>query len=198
IAYQSITRIDKAIADGDFAKNDVLLNTFNYVKENDSALHIFCLLSDDGVHSHQRQLNAIIHHAKSNGIEQINRQACTDRSDVHAHQRQLNAIIQDEKSNGIERIYIHAFTDGRDVAPDSGADSIKKLQEFLAAEGVGEIATVSGRFYAMDRDNRWPRIKKAYDAIYHGEGNHAEDPVEAVKNSYKEEVFDEFIIPTVI
>ncbi|SHE27833.1 phosphoglycerate mutase [Atopostipes suicloacalis DSM 15692] len=165
IVYQSITRIDKAIADGDFAKNDVLLNTFNHVKENDSALHLFGLVSDGGVHSHQRQ---------------------------------LNAIIQDAKSNGIERIYIHAFTDGRDVAPDSGADSIKKLQEFLAAEGVGEIATVSGRFYAMDRDNRWPRIKKAYDAIYHGEGNHAEDPVEAVKNSYKEEVFDEFIIPTVI
>lgn len=165
IVYQSITRIDKAIADGDFAKNDVLLNTFNHVKENDSALHLFGLVSDGGVHSHQRQ---------------------------------LNAIIQEAKNNGIERVYIHAFTDGRDVAPDSGAESIKELQEFLAQEGVGEIATVSGRFYAMDRDNRWARIKKAYDAIYHGEGNHATDPVEAVKDSYKEEVYDEFIVPTVI
>lgn len=165
IVYQSITRIDKAIEDGEFAKNDVLLDTFNYVKQNDSALHLFGLVSDGGVHSHQRQ---------------------------------LNAIIQEAKNNGIERVYIHAFTDGRDVAPDSGAESIKELQEFLAQEGVGEIATVSGRFYAMDRDNRWPRIKKAYDAIYHGEGNHATDPVEAVKDSYKEEVYDEFIVPTVI
>src|SRR5690625_5077199 len=165
IVYQSITRIDKAIEDGEFVKNDVLLDTFNYVKQKDSALHLFGLVSDGGVHSHQRQ---------------------------------LNAIIQEAKNNGIERVYIHAFTDGRDVAPDSGAESIKELQEFLAQEGVGEIATVSGRFYAMDRDNRWPRIKKAYDAIYHGEGNHATDPVEAVKDSYKEEVYDEFIVPTVI
>lgn len=165
IVYQSITRIDKAIEDGEFAKNDVLLDTFNYVKQKDSALHLFGLVSDGGVHSHQRQ---------------------------------LNAIIQEAKNNGIERVYIHAFTDGRDVAPDSGAESIKELQEFLAQEGVGEIATVSGRFYAMDRDNRWARIKKAYDAIYHGEGNHATDPVEAVKDSYKEEVYDEFIVPTVI
>ena len=165
IVYQSITRIDKAIEDGEFAKNDVLLDTFNYVKQKDSALHLFGLVSDGGVHSHQRQ---------------------------------LNAIIQEAKNNGIERVYIHAFTDGRDVAPDSGAESIKELQEFLAQEGVGEIATVSGRFYAMDRDNRWPRIKKAYDAIYHWEGNHATDPVEAVKDSYKEEVYDEFIVPTVI
>lgn len=165
VVYQSITRIDKAIKDGEFAKNDALLNTFNYVKQNDSALHLFGLVSNGGVHSHQRQ---------------------------------LNALIQEAKKNGIDKIYIHAFTDGRDVAPDSAVDSIKELQEFLAAEGVGEIATVSGRFYAMDRDNRWPRVKKAYDAIYHGEGVKATDPVEAVKNSYKEEIFDEFIAPTVI
>jgi Phosphoglyceromutase len=154
VVYQSITRIDKAIEDGEFAKNDALLNTFNYVKQNDSTLHLFGLVSDGGVHSHQRQ---------------------------------LNALIQEAKKNGIEKIYIHAFTDGRDVAPDSAVNSIKELQEFLAAEGIGEIATVSGRFYAMDRDNRWPRVKRAYDAIYHGEGVKATDPVEAVKNSYKEE-----------
>lgn len=165
VVYQSITRIDKAIEDGEFAKNDALLNTFNYVKQNDSTLHLFGLVSNGGVHSHQRQ---------------------------------LNALIQEAKKNGIDKIYIHAFTDGRDVAPDSAVDLIKELQEFLAAEGIGEIATVSGRFYAMDRDNRWPRVKRAYDAIYHGEGVKATDPVEAVKNSYKEEIFDEFIAPTVI
>lgn len=165
VVYQSITRIDKAIEDGAFAKNEQLLQTFKHVKENDSALHLFGLVSDGGVHSHQRQ---------------------------------LNATIQEAKNNGIKKIYVHAFTDGRDVAPDSGVDSIQELEDFLAAEGVGEIATVSGRFYAMDRDTRWPRIKKAYDAIYHGEGHHASDAVQAVKDSYAEEVFDEFIVPTVI
>lgn len=165
VVYQSITRIDKSIHDGEFAKNENLLNTFNYVKENDSALHLFGLVSDGGVHSHQRQ---------------------------------LNALITEAKKNGVEKVYIHAFTDGRDVAPDSGAGFIEELQDFLTAEGIGEIATVTGRFYAMDRDNRWPRVKRAYDAIYHGQGVRATDPVQAVKDSYKEEIFDEFIEPIVV
>ena len=165
IVYQSITRIDKSIADGDFAENEVLLNTYNHVKEHNSALHLFGLVSDGGVHSHQRQ---------------------------------LNALIQEAKKNNVEKIYIHAFTDGRDVAPNSAAASIQELEEFLAVEGVGEIATISGRFYAMDRDNRWPRVKRAYDAIYHGEGKLATDAVQAVKDSYAEEIFDEFIEPVVL
>lgn len=165
VVYQSITRIDKAIETGDFAANEKLKNTFNHVNEHDSALHLFGLVSDGGVHSHQRQ---------------------------------LNAFIEEAKENNIERVYIHAFTDGRDVAPDSAADSIQELEDFLKDQELGEITTVSGRFYAMDRDNRWPRIKRAYDAIYHGEGNHAEDAVQAVKDSYEEEIFDEFIEPTVI
>ena len=165
VVYQSITRIDKSIADGDFAENEVLLNTYKYVNEHNSALHLFGLVSDGGVHSHQRQ---------------------------------LNAMIQEAKKNNVERIYIHAFTDGRDVAPNSAVESIQELEDFLAAEGIGEIATITGRFYAMDRDNRWPRVKRAYDAIYHGEGNHATDPVQAVKDSYAEEVFDEFIEPVVL
>lgn len=165
VVYQSITRIDKAIETGDFAANEKLKDTFNHVNEHDSALHLLGLVSDGGVHSHQRQ---------------------------------LNAFIEEAKENNIERVYIHAFTDGRDVAPDSAADSIQELEDFLKDQELGEIATVSGRFYAMDRDNRWPRIKRAYDAIYHGEGNHAEDAVQAVKDSYEEEIFDEFIEPTVI
>lgn len=165
VVYQSITRIDKAITDGEFAENQVLLNTFDHVKEHDSALHLFGLVSDGGVHSHQRQ---------------------------------LSFLIQEAKRNGIEKIYIHAFTDGRDVAPDSAAGFIQELQEFLAVEKVGKIATVAGRFYAMDRDNRWPRVKRAYDAIFHGVGNRANDPVEAVKESYADEIFDEFIEPIVV
>lgn len=165
IVYQSITRIDKAIAEGEFAANEILLDTFKYVKDHNSALHLFGLVSDGGVHSHQRQ---------------------------------LNAFIEEAQKNNVERIYIHAFTDGRDVAPDSAADSIQELEDFLSERGIGEIATVSGRFYAMDRDNRWPRIKRAYDAIYHGVGKRATDAVEAVRASYAEEIFDEFIEPIVI
>lgn len=165
VVYQSITRIDKAIEDGEFAKNEKLAETFDYVNEHDSALHLFGLVSDGGVHSHQRQ---------------------------------LNAFIEEAQKNKVERIYIHAFTDGRDVAPNSGVRSIQELQDFLAEKGIGEIATISGRFYAMDRDNRWPRIKRAYDAIYHGEGKQASDPVKAVEDSYEEEIFDEFIEPIVI
>lgn len=165
VVYQSITRIDKAIKDGEFAKNEKLLETFDYVNEHDSALHLFGLVSDGGVHSHQRQ---------------------------------LNAFIEEAQKNNVERVYIHAFTDGRDVAPNSGVRSIQELQDFLAEKGIGEIATISGRFYAMDRDNRWPRVKRAYDAIYHGQGKQATDPVEAVEASYEEEIFDEFIEPIVI
>lgn len=165
VVYQSITRIDKAIADGDFAENEVLLGTFDHVKKHDSALHLFGLVSDGGVHSHMRQ---------------------------------LNAFIEEAKKNGVEKVYIHAFTDGRDVAPNSAADSIQELQDFLANEKLGEIATITGRFYAMDRDNRWPRVKRAYDALYHGIGNQATDPVQAVRDSYAEEIFDEFIEPIVV
>lgn len=165
IVYQSITRIDKAIADGEFQANEVLKSAFEYVKAHDSALHLMGLVSPGGVHSHQRQLNALIELAKANHVE---------------------------------RIYIHAFTDGRDVAPDSGADQVAELEDFLQGLGIGEIATVSGRFYAMDRDNRWERIKKAYDAIYHGEGNKAQKASDAIRSSYREEVFDEFVVPTVI
>jgi len=165
IVYQSITRIDKAIEEGEFSENDVLQNTFDHVNEKGSALHLFGLVSDGGVHSHQRH---------------------------------LNALVQEAKKKNVDKVYIHAFTDGRDVDPDSAAGFIEELEQFLAAEGVGELATISGRFYAMDRDNRWPRIKRAYDAIYHGEGKKTTNPVQAVEESYEEEVFDEFIEPIVV
>ena len=117
---------------------------------------------------------------------------------VHSHQRHLNAIVEAAKNKGVKNVYIHAFTDGRDVAPDSGIKFIKKLQEDIKKLGLGEIATISGRFYAMDRDNRWPRIKRAYDAIFHGEGNKASDPVQAMEESYKNKKMDEFVEPVVI
>jgi 2,3-bisphosphoglycerate-independent phosphoglycerate mutase len=165
VVYQSITRIDKAIEDGEFETNEAFVGALNHVKEHDSALHFFGLVSDGGVHSHQRH---------------------------------LRALVENAKAQGVEKIYIHAFTDGRDVAPDSAAGFIQELQDVLKEIGTGEIATVSGRFYAMDRDTRWPRVKKAYDAIFHGEGVKASDPVQAVQDSYAQDVMDEFIVPVVI
>ncbi|WP_161878597.1 2,3-bisphosphoglycerate-independent phosphoglycerate mutase [Alkalibacterium sp. MB6] len=165
VVYQSITRIDKAIEDGDFDTNEVLDGAISHVKDNDSALHFFGLISDGGVHSHQRH---------------------------------LKALIETAKKKGVDKIFVHAFTDGRDVAPNSAAGFIEDLQGVLAELGTGHIATVTGRFYAMDRDTRWPRVKRAYDAIFHGEGNKVTDPVQAVKDSYANDIMDEFIEPIVV
>lgn len=165
VVYQSITRIDKAIEDGEFATNEALNNAIDHVNEHDSSLHLFGLVSDGGVHSHQRH---------------------------------LTALVKAAKDKGVDRVYIHAFTDGRDVAPDSGVRFIEELQDIVKDLGVGGIATISGRFYAMDRDNRWPRVERAYNAIFHGEGNRATDPIQAMKDSYADGKMDEFVEPVVI
>ncbi len=171
VVYQELTRITKAIEDGDIYENDVLLSAVENCKKNNSALHFAGLLSDGGVHSH-------IEH--------------------------LYGLIEFAKKNGLDKVYIHCIMDGRDVSPTSGIDFVKALQDKLAQIGVGKIATVSGRYYAMDRDNNWDRVKKAYDAIVNGEGNKVSDPVSAIEVSYntKDEnganLTDEFIIPMVV
>ncbi len=164
IVYQDLARINKAIDDGNFFENEVLIKAINNCNKNNSSLHLMGLLSDGGVHSHLNHLFALIEMAKNNGLN---------------------------------KIYVHAFTDGRDVSPSSGLSFVKLCEEKLNYMGVGKIATVSGRYYAMDRDNRWDRVKKAFDAIVNGEGLHAKKAVEAVENSYKLKVSDEFIEPTV-
>ena len=165
IVYQSLTRIDKAIEDGDFQTNPVLNSTMEQAIEMNSSLHLFGLLSDGGVHSH-------INH--------------------------LIALLKTAKEKGVPNVYVHAFLDGRDVAPDSGLGYVEQLEKAMKEIGIGEIATVSGRFYAMDRDKRWERVEKAYNAIFHGEGNFADSAVDAVKNSYELGKMDEFVMPTVI
>ncbi|MFQ5441302.1 MAG: 2,3-bisphosphoglycerate-independent phosphoglycerate mutase [Thermodesulfobacteriota bacterium] len=117
---------------------------------------------------------------------------------VHSHIDHLYALIEAAKDEGIDRVYVHAFLDGRDTPPKSGAGYIKALSEFLKEKGAGSIATVSGRFYAMDRDKRWDRVKEAYDAITSGAGSEAEDPVSAVESAYARGETDEFVKPTVI
>ena len=165
IVYQELTRITKAIKDGDFEKNESILKAIRSAKENGKKLHTYGLLSDGGVHSH-------INH--------------------------LFAIIKLAKKEGLDNIYIHCFLDGRDVPPTSGADYIKQLQNFLDKENFGKIASVMGRFYAMDRDNRWDRVEKAYNAISLGEGEVCYDAEKAIRESYENDITDEFIVPCVV
>ena len=117
---------------------------------------------------------------------------------VHSHIRHLFAILELAKRKDFENVYVHCFTDGRDTAPTSGEGYIAQLEEKMKEKGVGKIATISGRFYAMDRDKRWNRIQKAYDAMVNGNGIKATSAIAAVESSYQKEVFDEFIEPTVI
>lgn len=117
---------------------------------------------------------------------------------VHSHINHVKGLVQMAKKNGVDRLYLHAFLDGRDTPPQSAIGYIEEIQKEMEAVGVGKIATVSGRYYAMDRDNRWERTKLAYDALVHGEGLTAESAVEAVENSYEKDEVDEFVKPTVI
>ena len=116
---------------------------------------------------------------------------------VHSHIDHLFALIELAKKNGLDKVFIHCFTDGRDVPPDSGKGSIEACVDKCRELGVGKIATVIGRFYAMDRDNRWERVEKAYNALVYGEGAREPDPARAMQASYDEGVTDEFIMPVV-
>ena len=117
---------------------------------------------------------------------------------VHSHIRHLYGLMEMARRFTVERVYLHCFMDGRDVPPTSGIEFIAALQQKIKELGLGQIATVSGRYYAMDRDNRWERVKLAYDAIVNGEGNKNPDPVAVMQKSYDAGVTDEFIVPTVV
>ncbi len=165
IVYQELTRITKEIEDGDFFENKALLHAMENAKENGTSLHMYGLLSDGGVHSHNTHLYALLEMAKRHGLS---------------------------------KVYVHCFLDGRDTPPESGKDFVQALQDKMEEIGVGQIATVSGRYYAMDRDNRWDRIEKAYAALTKGEGVTANSGVEAVAQSYEKGETDEFVLPTVV
>ncbi len=137
-----------------------------------------------------------IRYAKSND-KPLHLLGLVSNGGVHSHINHLKAIIDVCKAQGLNNVFIHAFTDGRDCDPRSGLGFIKELQEHLN-KTVGKIATVNGRYYAMDRDKRWERVKLAYDAMVNGQGQKATDAIEAVENSYKKNITDEFILPTVI
>ncbi|MBO4799509.1 MAG: 2,3-bisphosphoglycerate-independent phosphoglycerate mutase [Lachnospiraceae bacterium] len=165
IVYQELTRITKEIQDGIFFENEALKAAFDNAKKNDSSVHIWGLVSDGGVHSHNTHMYALLDMAKKEGVS---------------------------------KVYVHCFMDGRDTSPTSGKEFIAELEEKIKSVGVGRIATVIGRYYAMDRDNRWERTKEAYDALTLGVGVKAESAVDAVEESYAAGDTDEFIKPIVV
>ena len=160
IVYQELTRINKAITDGTLATNPELKKFLIDLKARNGALHLWGLLSDGGVHSHQEH---------------------------------LYALVKIAKGAGIQNIYIHAFLDGRDTSPTGGAQYLTELQAKLKEIGAGKIATVIGRYFAMDRDNRWERVEQAYKLVYLGEGTYTDDPIAAVKGEYAVKKTDEFM-----
>ncbi|MEE1085906.1 MAG: 2,3-bisphosphoglycerate-independent phosphoglycerate mutase [Schaedlerella sp.] len=165
IVYQDLTKITKAIQDGDFFENKALLAACENVKANNSSLHMFGLMSDGGVHSH---------------IEHV------------------FGLLELAKKQGLEKVYVHCFLDGRDTPPASGKEYVEQLEAKMQELGVGQVASVMGRYYAMDRDNRWERVEKAYNALVNGIGDTAESGPAGIQASYDKEVTDEFVVPTVV
>jgi len=165
IVYQELTRITKSIADGDFFENEEFLKAVENCKKNNSALHMYGLVSDGGVHSHNTHIYGLLELAKRNGLE---------------------------------KVFVHCFLDGRDTPPASGRDFVADLEAKMAEIGVGKVASVMGRYYAMDRDNRWDRVELAYRALTLGEGNTNESATAAIQASYDDGKTDEFVMPTVV
>ena len=143
------------------------------------------------------ELCAAIEHCKKNNSK-LHIMGLLSDGGVHSHMRHLFAILELAKRKGFEDVFIHCFLDGRDTPPASAENYILKLEEKMKKKEIGKIATISGRFYAMDRDKRWQRIQKAYDAMVKGEGIKSSSAVMAIESSYQKEVFDEFVEPTVI
>lgn len=167
VVMMDITRIDKMIADGEFSKDPQIVKAMEHALKNQRALHLFGLVSDGGVHSHQRH---------------------------------LYALLKAARQQGLEKVYVHAFMDGRDTLPTSGAGYLESLQQKMREYQVGRIASVSGRYYAMDRDRRWEREKLAFEAMVKGktEGGAYPDAVARVRECYSKEMTDEFIVPFVV
>ncbi len=163
IVYQDLAKINLAVANKTLAKEQVLIDAFNYAKANNKKVHFLGLVSDGGVHSHTSH---------------------------------LRGLIDASQEYGLDKVFIHAFTDGRDVDPKSGKKYLQDLQDYIAPTPV-KIASVIGRYYAMDRDKRWERVKLAYDLVVHGTGTATNDIVSSIATSYGNDVTDEFIQPLV-
>ncbi len=152
---------------------------------------------DDGDFFENEAFLAAIKNAKHNNSS-LHIMGLVSDGGVHSHNTHLYAIVELAKKMGLKKVFVHCFLDGRDVGPTTGADYVRELELKLSQIGTGKIASVMGRYYAMDRDNRWERVAKAYDAMVKGEGNKADVAEDAIRASYKEGVNDEFVVPTVI
>jgi 2,3-bisphosphoglycerate-independent phosphoglycerate mutase len=165
IVYQDLVRINRAVEDGSFFQNPVLIEAMRRAKSSSGTVHFMGLLSDGGVHSHEEHLHACLELARREGVP---------------------------------RAFVHAFLDGRDTPPKSGLGYVRSFEKRVAEKGYGKIATVMGRYYAMDRDKRWDRVALAYGAIVRGEGYRVASPVAAVEEAYARGETDEFVKPTVV
>ena len=165
IVYQELTRITKSIEDGDFFEVAEFLQAVENCKKSGSALHMWGLVSDGGVHSHNTHIYGLLELAKRNGLD---------------------------------KVYVHCFLDGRDTPPASGKSFVEALEAKMKEIGTGKVASVMGRYYAMDRDNRWDRVERAYNAMTKGEGNHVESATAGIQASYDKGVHDEFVEPFVV
>ncbi|MDD5899299.1 MAG: 2,3-bisphosphoglycerate-independent phosphoglycerate mutase [Lachnospiraceae bacterium] len=151
----------------------------------------------DGDFFENKALVAAMDNCKKNGSA-LHLMGLLSPGGVHSHMEHLYGLVEMAKRNGLDKVYVHCFLDGRDVPPSSAAEYMEEAAAKLKEIGVGKIATIAGRFYAMDRDNAWDRVEKAYNALVFGEGVEETCPVQAVKNSYANGVTDEFMLPTVI
>ena len=165
IVYQDLVRINRAIEEGAFYKNDALLLAARRARESGGALHLLGLVSDGGVHSH-------VDH--------------------------LHALLELARREGVARAFVHAFMDGRDTPPKSGIEYLRQVENRLTETGYGKVATVSGRYYAMDRDKRWDRVALAYAALVRGEGHKVASGVGAMERAYGHGETDEFVKPSVV
>ena len=164
IVYQNLARINKAVKEKTLGKEQALLDTFQYAKDNNKDVHLLGLVSNGG---------------------------------IHAHIDHLKGLLDVAKENEVDNVYLHAFTDGRDCDPKSGTFFIKDVQEYMK-ESTGQLASVTGRYYAMDRDNRWERVKEAYDGVVNAEGTKTNDIIASMESNYKEGITDEFHKPFIV
>ena len=153
-------------------------------------------INEGGFFKNEALLKAIENAKKDNSA--LHLMGLLSNGGVHSHIDHLKGLLKLAKEQEVKNVYVHCFMDGRDVAPGSGKDFVVELENYMAEIGVGKIATISGRYYAMDRDKRWDRVKKCYDALVKGEGNKSTSATIAIEDSYQKEVFDEFVEPTVI
>jgi len=165
VVYQDLSKINRAIKDGSFFKNQRFLDAMEHAKKHNSALHLYGLVSTGGVHS------SLDH---------------------------LLALIKMASENGLSKVYVHAFLDGRDTPPASACTYLQVVEDELAKYNLPPVASICGRYYIMDRDNRWERVEKGYNCLLFGEGEHGKTAIEAVKKSYENGVTDEFVLPTAI